>query len=73
MTKEEKEIILFHGTVKTHISDLKNGDVVIYNDSLKTVGRNDVKLDSFIGLCIFGDASKQYLDKVKFKQFPKWK
>lgn len=66
MTDEEEKITAFNGTVKTYIGNLRAGDVVIHNDSLKTVGRNDIKLDSFIGLCIFGDASKKYLDKVKF-------
>ncbi len=67
MTDEEDEMINKHGTTKAHISDLKAGDTVIHDGELKTVGRESLSLDSFMGLCIFGSAAEQIVKKVNIK------
>lgn len=64
MNKQDKKLVEQYGAKPVHISDLRKGDTVIHNDMLKTVCRNDIKLDSFLGMCIFGDASKKYIQRV---------
>lgn len=45
-------------TIKqVHISTIVNGDTIICRDGLiRTVGRNNIKRDSFMGLTLFGDS-----------------
>lgn len=42
---------------KEHISTIQIGDTVICRDGLiRTVGRNNIKRDSFMGVTLFGDS-----------------
>lgn len=44
-------------TKQVHISTIVNGDTIICRDGLiRTVGRNNIKRDSFMGLTLFGDS-----------------
>ena len=36
-------------TAEIHISNIKSGDTVYHNGELKTVCRNNIKYDSFMG------------------------
>lgn len=38
-----------------HISEIRIGDLVEINGVVKTVGRNNLKYDPFMGLSLFGD------------------
>jgi hypothetical protein len=38
-----------------HISDIRAGDLVEISGIVKTVGRNNLKSDGFMGLSLFGD------------------
>ena len=48
-----------------HISQIKWGDTVIHNGEMKTVGKNDIKYDSFMGTSLFGDNYKSGTKLVK--------
>lgn len=45
-------------TIKqVHISTIVNGDTIICRDGIiRTVGRNNIKRDSFMGVTLFGDS-----------------
>ena len=43
---------------KRHISDIRIGDTVMHNGEMKTVGKNNLKYDSFMGYSLFGDSYK---------------
>ena len=50
----------------TNKEDIKIGDTVLCNDgNLRTVCRNNITNDSFMGLCIFGDCYRLGYEKVK--------
>jgi hypothetical protein len=48
-----------------HISQIKCGDIVIHGGEMKTVGKNDIKYDSFMGTSLFGDSYKSGSKLVK--------
>lgn len=41
-----------------HKSKIMAGDTIYHNGRLMTVCRCDISLDSFMGICIFGDSYK---------------
>ena len=42
--------------VEVHISTISIGDSIICNDGFeRTIGKNNIKKDSFLGISIFGD------------------
>lgn len=45
-------------TKLTHITNIKSGDIVIHNGQTKTVCKNDITNDDFMGVCLFGDSYK---------------
>lgn len=49
-----------------HKDDIEIGDVIICADGkMRTVCRNNIKYDSFMGLSIFGDTYRLGYEKVK--------
>lgn len=49
-----------------HKGDIKVGDVIICEDGImRTVSRNNITRDSFMGLCIFGSSYKLGYQKIK--------
>lgn len=48
------------------INLLRVGDTVEYRGELLTVGKNDVKYDSFMGYSFRGDASKKLITFIQF-------
>nr|DAV88718.1 MAG TPA: hypothetical protein [Caudoviricetes sp.] len=44
---------------EVHKSDIKRGDTILSdNGNTKTIGRQDISFDSFLGRCICGDSYK---------------
>lgn len=41
---------------KVHISTIKHGDTVLIDGVEKTVGKNHIKYDQFMGYSLFGDS-----------------
>lgn len=57
---------------EVHISVIKNGDTIIFNDGLlTTVGHSNIKRCPFMGITIFGDSYKLGHQKVKLVEFIK--
>ena len=50
--------------IKTAICELLTGMTVLYKGELLTVGRNDVKYDSFTGYSFRGDAASKTITRV---------
>lgn len=51
---------------EVHKSEIVAGDVILWHDgSLKTVCRENITHDSFMGLCLFGDSFMLGYQKVK--------
>ena len=49
-----------------HISTVKVGDTILHTDGqLRTVCRNNIKVDQFMGLSLFGDTYMLGLQPVK--------
>lgn len=42
-------------TKEVHISKIKVGDVIVHNGEVKTVNKEYLKYDSFLGHRVFGD------------------
>lgn len=59
---------------QVHISTIKAGDTVLHNGHEKTVCRNNLTRDSFMGQCLFGDSyrlGRKPVTKVIYeKQIP---
>jgi uncharacterized radical SAM superfamily Fe-S cluster-containing enzyme len=57
----------------THISDIKQGDTVMINGEMRTVGNNNIK-NGFMGVTLFGDSyrlGREHVQKVViFKAMP---
>lgn len=59
-------------TKLVHKSEIKNGDTVIHNGELKTVGKESITNDEFMGLLLFGDSYHlgykmvELVEEVKF-------
>ncbi|HGB3909065.1 TPA: hypothetical protein ACIVLM_000327 [Salmonella enterica subsp. enterica serovar Birkenhead] len=54
-----------------HISTVGAGDTVLHHGQLRTVGRKDIKRDSFFGLMLFCDSynlGTLPVKKVTFRQ-----
>lgn len=43
-------------TEMVHISQVLPGDTIYFDGHLRTVGKKDIKIDSFMGKSIFGDS-----------------
>ena len=52
-------------TEGVHISTIRIGDTVEIDGELKTVGKSNVKQDSFIGVTLFGDSFRSGSVQVK--------
>ena len=59
-------------TKLVHKLEIKNGDTVIHNGELKTVGKESITNDEFMGLLLFGDSYRlgykmvELVEEVKF-------
>ena len=75
MTNSENKVIAYFGSEDVRVSDLRLGDTIIYNDSLRTIGKGDVLFGGFMGTRIFGDASVKSIKKVNLWKWyvPIWK
>lgn len=51
---------------QVHKSELRWGDTVEIDGQLLTVGKFDVKYDSFMGYSLWGDASRKTVTRVQF-------
>lgn len=54
----------------TDINDIRVGDTVIFDGEMRTVGPDNLKHDSFMGVTLFGDSYQlglQSVSKVIFK------
>jgi hypothetical protein len=74
-TETLKESIMNYTIVLTHIGDISVGDTVEFNGELKTVSKNDIKYDSFVGRTLFGDCftlGYQRVRKVVFNRPETW-
>lgn len=58
--------------IEVHISEIKAGNTVLHNNQEMTVGKNDIKRNSFTGLALFGDPYRSGKILVKKVLFPKW-
>lgn len=45
-----------YAIVETHISQIVVGNTILLNGVLQMVGRENIKLDTFIGRTLFGDS-----------------
>lgn len=59
-------------TKKIKISELSIGDTVIVNGAMQTVGRDDIRNDSFFGPLFKGDSYKAENGEIEIVLFPKW-
>lgn len=46
--------------------DIKPGDTILVDGSLKTVSKKDIKKDGVVGITIFGNSYRNGLDKVEY-------
>ena len=59
-------------TKLVHKSEIKIGDTVIHNGELRTVGKESITKDEFMGLLLFGDSYRmgckfvELVEEVKF-------
>lgn len=59
-------------TKLVHKSEIKIGDTVIHNGELRTVGKESITKDEFMGLLLFGDSCRlgckmvEIVEEVKF-------
>jgi hypothetical protein len=56
---------------QVNISQISIGDTVIHNNKIMTVGKNDIKKSSFMGITLFGDSysiGNKLVSKVIFKK-----
>ena len=52
--------------VEVHISTISIGDTIICNDGFeRTIGKGNIKRDSFMGITILGDSYKMGMLSVK--------
>jgi hypothetical protein len=56
--------------VLTHINNIEIGDTVEIDGVLKTVGKEDIKPDSFLGRTLFGDCFSLGCEPVRKVIFP---
>jgi hypothetical protein len=56
--------------VLTHINNIEVGDTVEIDGELKTVGKDDIKSDSFLGRTLFGDCFSLGYEPVRKVIFP---
>ena len=40
----------------THISEIKPGDTVMIDGEMRTVGKDNIKTSTFMGITLFGDS-----------------
>lgn len=59
-------------TKLVHKSEIKIGDTVVHNGELRTVGKESITKDEFMGLLLFGDSYRmgckmvELVEEVKF-------
>lgn len=58
-------MITNYTTQDVHITDIVPGDTILHDGILKTVCRNNIKYDSFMGTSIFGDSYRSGRIPVK--------
>lgn len=58
--------------VNSHIRDIRPGDTVIHNGEMKTVCRNNIKRDPFLGITLFGDCHNMGRTLIKKVIFPRY-
>lgn len=56
--------------VDSNISDIRPGDTVIHNGVMRTVCRNNINRDPFLGVTLFGDSYNMGRNKIKKVIFP---
>ncbi len=69
MTKQEKMLIDHFGTEEVHIDCIKVGDTVIHDEAMKTVCRQNIGGDTFMGRTLWGDSYKLGTVPVKRVSF----
>ncbi|APC44949.1 hypothetical protein SH6_0080 [Shigella phage SH6] len=52
-------------TKLVHKSEIKIGDTVVHNGELRTVGKESITKDEFMGLLLFGDSYRLGCKKVE--------
>lgn len=59
--------------VEVHASTISIGDIIICNDGFeRTIGKGNIKRDSFLGITIFGDNYKMGRIPVKKVVYEKY-
>lgn len=43
---------------EVHIDEIKAGDTILHDNEIRTVGKNNIKKDKFMGTSLFGDSYK---------------
>ncbi|QFR55887.1 hypothetical protein JC221_241 [Yersinia phage JC221] len=56
--------------VDSNICDIRPGDTVIIDGVMKTVCRNNIKRDPFLGVTLFGDSFNMGRTQIKKVIFP---
>ena len=56
--------------VDSNIRDIRPGDTVIIDGVMKTVCRNNIKRDPFLGVTLFGDSFNMGRTQIKKVIFP---
>lgn len=59
--------------MQVHINDVKVGDIVFHDGEWRTVGKEDIKEDAFMGRTIFGDSYQLGYKLLQLKGLPKAK
>lgn len=54
-TSQLQGIAMKYEIKPTHISEIKQGDTVMINGEMRTVGKNNIK-SGFMGITLFGDS-----------------
>ena len=44
--------------IEVNIKDVKAGDLILFNNEIKTVNKKDIHFSEFMGISIFGDNFK---------------
>ena len=47
---------MVYEVVETHVTEIKHGDVIVENGELVTVGREYIKNEPLLGVCIRGNS-----------------
>jgi len=59
--------------IEVHISEIKTGDLVKCKDGfIRTIGKNNINYNSFMGYTLFGDSYKLGREKVQKVLTKRW-